>query len=210
MTTYWDPQFVNALKDVDVKTVFEVGARTGEETIMLSKTFPNSNVYSFECNPLVIETTRTALTGHPRIHFFAHGLGDKNETLPFYSFVAGNVGASSLFKRIDFDRTQKETGQVDIVKLIDFVKTHDIEEIDLLCMDVQGYELNILKGAEDFIKKIKYMIIEEPKINRLCKHYIGAPDAEEIHEFMKKNNFVEIVRLQENLHEDNVMYKKLK
>jgi hypothetical protein len=37
MTTYWEPEFVNALKDVDVKVVFEAGARTGEETITLSK-----------------------------------------------------------------------------------------------------------------------------------------------------------------------------
>ena len=77
-------------------------------------------------------------------------------------------------------------------------------------MDVQGYELNILKGAEDFIEKIKYMIIEEPKKNPLNKYYIGAPDAEEIQEFLKKHNFVEIVRLQENLNEDNVMYKNIR
>lgn len=209
MTTYWEPEFLKELKDVKVNVVFEAGARTGEETITLSNIFPHANVYSFECNPMVLQTTHEALSGRPNIHFFPHGLGDKNESLPFYSFVDGNVGASSLFKRTDFNRTQKETGYVDIVKLSDFVKKHDIHEIDLLCMDVQGYELNILKGAEDFIKKIKYMIIEEPKKNRLHKHYIGAPDAEEIQDFLKKHNFVEIARLQENLHEDNVMYKNI-
>jgi FkbM family methyltransferase len=210
MTTYWEPEFVNALKDVDVKVVFEAGARTGEETITLSNIFPSANVYSFECNPMVVQVTRAALSGRPNIHFFPYGLGDKNESLPFYSFMDGNIGASSLFKRTDFYRTQTETGHVDILKLNDFVKKNDIQEIDLLCMDVQGYELNILKGAEDFIEKIKYMIIEEPKKNPLNKYYIGAPDAEEIQEFLKKHNFVEIVRLQENLNEDNVMYKNIR
>ena len=76
-------------------------------------------------------------------------------------------------------------------------------------MDVQGYELNILKGAEDFIQHVKYIIMEEPKPNQENVKYIGAPSSNEIHEFMKKNKFVEVVRLQENLIEDNVMYRRL-
>lgn len=70
MTTYWEPEFVNALKDVDVKVVFEAGARTGEETIMLSNIFPNANVYSFECNPMVVHVTRAALVVAQTYTFF--------------------------------------------------------------------------------------------------------------------------------------------
>lgn len=205
MTNYWDPQFLHHLEKDKVKTVFEIGARTGEESIELSKTFDNSTIYSFECNPLVIDKTKEVLKPYENINFYTHGLGDKNETLPFYSFLECNTGASSLLKRFDFDETQHESGKVDIKKLIDFVKENDIKQIDLLCMDVQGYELNILKGAEDFIKNINYIILEQPKSNNAS--YIGAPTASEIVDFLTKNNFVEIERLQENLIEDNVMYK---
>ena len=206
MTNYWDSRFLCHLKKGDVKTIFEIGARTGEESIELSKVFDNSTIYSFECNPLVIDKTKEVLKPYENIHFYTHGLGDKNEILPFYSFMECNTGASSLFKRFDFNQTQHESGKVHIKKLIDFVKENNIEQIDLLCMDVQGYELNILKGAEDFISKIDYIILEEPKGDNVS--YIGAPTALEIANFLKKNNFVEIERLQENLIEDNVMYKR--
>ena len=128
MTNYWDSPFLNELTGKDVRTIFEVGARTGEESIQLSKLFPNAQIYAFECNPLIVEQVRETFHGFENIHFFDCGLGDKNESLPFYSFVAGNIGASSLYKRIDFDQTQKETGHVTLTKLCDFVKTQGVEK----------------------------------------------------------------------------------
>jgi hypothetical protein len=95
------------------------------------------------------------------------------------------------------------------------MQENNIEYIDLLCMDVQGFELNILKGAEEYLKKIKYIIMEEPKaiINttylpeNVHSKYINSPTSQEIREFMLENNFVELVRIDENFIEDNVMYK---
>lgn len=56
--------------------------------------------------------------------------------------------------------------------------------------------INILKGAEHFIKNINFIIMEEPKLiintNFLPKNihskYINAPSSQEIKEFMLKNN----------------------
>tara|TARA_B100001559_G_C16070121_1_gene425409 strand:+ start:225 stop:521 length:297 start_codon:yes stop_codon:yes gene_type:complete len=96
------------------------------------------------------------------------------------------------------------------------MEKYKINKIDLLCMDVQGFELNILKGAEENIKKIKYVIMEEPKsiintrylpINMHSK-YIGAPSSDDIKKIWK-NNFIEIMRVQENEVEDNVMYENI-
>ena len=137
--------------------------------------------------------------------------------MPFFSFIKDNDGASSLFKRIDFDETQIQNGFVKIKKLIDIVSDENIPYIDLLCMDVQGYELNVLKGCETFLKNIKFIIMEEPKkhintdfLPRNChSKYINAPSSEDISEFMKKNNFIEIARIEENKIEDNVMYKNM-
>jgi hypothetical protein len=96
------------------------------------------------------------------------------------------------------------------------LKEENIPKIDLLCMDVQGFELNVLKGANEFLDKINYVIMEEPNpiINRsylpegVYSKYIGAPSSLDIKEFMKNNNFIEIERVHENFIEDNVMYKR--
>jgi FkbM family methyltransferase len=215
MTNYWDPVFLKYLNNVDY--IFEVGARYGDESIKLSEIFPKTKIWCFECNPITVQICENNLKKYNNIKFCNFGLGDNNEIKPFYSFIADNDGASSLFKRIDYDQVQIFTGNVTIKKLIDVVEDFNVPYIDLLCMDVQGFELNVLKGCEDFIKKIKYIIMEEPKsiINNLYlpentySKYIGAPSHDDIKKFMENNGFIEIERLQENFIEDNVMYKNI-
>lgn len=215
MTYYWDDRFISKI-DHEIKTIFEVGARHGDESVKLSQSFPNSKIFSFECNPLTVESCRTKLADISNVTFIPCGLGSKNEMLPFYSYIKNNHGCSSFLKRIDFNETQKLTGYMPIDRIDNIVKSFDIESIDLLCMDVQGFELNVLKGSGDFIKNIKYVIMEEPKpiidLRFLPKDtyskYLNAPSPIEISNFMKENNFTEIVRIPENHIEDNVMYKK--
>ena len=215
MSYYWDIRFLNHLNKNEIKNIVEVGARYGDESIMLSNVFDNAKIYSFECNPLTLETCREKLKGYKNIKFFDIGLGEVNSELPFYSYIDNNDGASSFYKRIDFDTTQKETGSIKITTLSDFMINNDIQNIDLLCMDVQGFEINILKGANELIQNIKYVIMEEPKAivnplylpNNIYSKYINAPSSQEIHNYMTSKGFCEIQRIEENGIEDNVMYK---
>ena len=214
MTNYWDKKFLDKVND-DIKIIFEVGARYGDESIKLSTIFPQANIYSFECNPNTVDICKTKLQNIENIKFIPYGLGNSNIKLPFYSYLKNNDGASSFFKRIDSETTQVFNGYIDIKTLSCFMQENNIDNIDLLCMDVQGFELNILKGAGDYLKKIKYIIMEEPKaiINttylpeNVHSKYINSPTSQEIREFMLENNFVELVRIDENFIEDNVMYK---
>jgi len=200
-----------------IKNVIEVGARYGDESIELSKIFNSAKIYSFECNPLTVDICKENLKNYDNISFFDYGLGEAIALLPFYSYINNNDGASSFYKRIDFDKTQEQTGIIKINTLKDFSINHNIKCVDLLCMDVQGFELNILKGASDFIKNIKYIIMEEPNpiINsnylpdNIYSKYIHAPSSKEIYEFMINNGFELIERVEENKIEDNVMYKNL-
>ena len=217
MTTYWDERFLRHLQGKEIKYIFEVGARYGDESIMLATVFNTSQIYSFECNPNTVMKCVSKLKDHNNITLFCHGLGEKEEVLPFYSYTKDNDGASSLHKRIDFDDTQELTGHVLIRSLESVVREHSIPYIDLLCMDIQGHELSVLKGSAEYLKNIKYVIMEEPKLvintqflpEGVHSKYINTPTSAEIKEFMLKNNFVEIERIDENMIEDNVMYKQL-
>ena len=215
MSYYWDSRFLAHLQKESVQTVFEVGARYGDETLRLRDTFRNCIVHSFECNPITIATCRDKLGNVDGVYFNEVGLGEKDEILPFYSYVAGNDGASSFFKRIDFDNTQKKTGEIRIQRLDRYCENNHVSTIDLLCMDVQGYELNVLKGAGNLINNVRYVIMEEPKRSNIYlpegvhSKYIGAPSSEEISAFMTERGFVEIERIEENGIEDNVMYKRV-
>jgi FkbM family methyltransferase len=200
----------------NIKTIFEVGARDGLDSVGLSEYYDQSNVYTFECNPNTIQTCINNLKNKPRINFYSFGLGDKKTRETFFPYTLNNSGASSFFKRTDFNTTQSIIPEVEIDTISNFCRSNNIDYIDMLCMDTQGFELNILKGAEEFISRINFVIIEEPKKepnrNYLAEghsKYVGAPSAYEIQDFLKTNNFIEIERVYENELEDNVMYKNL-
>lgn len=214
MTCYYDKRFLTMIKD-EIDVIFEVGSRYGDETLQLVKYYPKSHIYSFECNPNTVDICKKKLSTVDNVTFIDLALGKEKDILPFYSYLKNNDGASSFLKRIDFDKTQKMTGYIEITTISDIIKLYNINKIDLLCMDVQGFELNVLNGAINDINKINYIILEEPKKNidvkYLPKHlhskYINAPSYFEIEKFMNKHNFIELERLEENKLEDNVIYK---
>jgi FkbM family methyltransferase len=219
MSDYWDPRFLKHITG-KVQTVVEAGARYGDESLMLSNTFKDARVFSFECNPITVEKCSETLKNNPYITFTPKGLGERNEILPFYSYFGDNDGASSFLKRIDVETTQIQSGMFEVIRLSDFAEENNITAgIDLLCMDVQGFELNVLKGcSSDLIKQIRYVIMEEPKaiINtdylpeNVHSKYINSPTSAEIKSFMTENDFIEVERIEENKIEDNVMYKNLR
>ena len=93
-----------------------------------------------------------------------------------------------------------------------------IDNIDLLCLDTQGSELNILKGLEEYISKVNNIILEIPDVNmdttefKIPKNkdsvYDGAGNSFEIINFLNKNGFIEKDRKRENDLESNVLFVK--
>lgn len=218
--------YTNLLENININTkvIFEVGARYGYDSITIAKKYNNCTIYSYECNPIVIDICKMNIQNYKNIIFSPYGLGEKNELKQFYIYAPNKVinkvliGASSFFPRPDTNNLIL-TENIKISTLKDEFEKYNIEFIDILCMDVQGSELNVLKGAEKYINNIKYIIMEQPKpmkeqkLNqkrnyiKAINNYIGAPQYSEIVDFMRKNNFLQIKQIEENLFEDNVLYK---
>ena len=78
-----------------------------------------------------------------------------------------------------------------IRKLKNFMENNLIKFIDILKIDTEGYELNIIKGAEDKIKNINYIYFEHHFDDMLKKGYTFR----EIHEYLIKNGFEKKLKL---------------
>ena len=75
--------------------------------------------------------------------------------------------------------------KIKVVSLTNFCKTNKIKRIDFLKVDVEGYEYEVLKGAKDIIKNVRFIMLEIQK-NDMYADYSKS----EIENFLKKNNFV--------------------
>ena len=70
------------------------------------------------------------------------------------------------------------------INLRKLVKKEKLKFIDLIKIDTEGHELKVLEGAGDFLKCVKYIIIEFHNSNIFINY-----DPLKIEKFLKKNNF---------------------
>ena len=73
---------------------------------------------------------------------------------------------------------------------LDYIPFDQIETIDYLKIDVQGYDINVLKGTGDYLSdKVVYLTIE-PEVNQ----YVNANDnsVDNINLFMEEKGFTKV------------------
>ena len=91
---------------------------------------------------------------YKNINIFNFGLSKKNSTQDFYSYEL-NYGGSSLKKNNKIPYQKFKT------KFYKFDQLNKKKKIDLIKIDVEGEELNVLKGLKDTVKKNQPIIIFE-------------------------------------------------
>lgn len=85
-------------------------------------------------------------------------IGDKENSLPLYFANPKNPGAHSLIKDTPQQDSITNYSQVDVKTLDSLFK--DLEIIHLMKIDIEGFELNALKGGLKTLKKVQNLLIE--------------------------------------------------
>jgi FkbM family methyltransferase len=126
------------------------------------------------------------------IKFFNFALGSEDKNISFYAVDRDkydNQGIGSFYK-VNFDnRLRKDpdykrgTVQKEINISQKKYESLQLTPPDLLAMDVQGAELEVLKGFEDQLKKIKIIILE----TSISDNYIGGASFIDVHKYLRKN-----------------------
>ncbi len=139
--------------------VLDVGANMGWYSIHFSKWVGQSGkIFAFEPVPEIYEelTSNINLNFCQNIIVFNCALGNQNESVLFnVSDFEGGSGASS--ENLKFGKEIKVSKR----KLDDVMNEQNLDNIDFLKIDIEGGELNMLKGAEKLIEKYKPKLLLE-------------------------------------------------
>ena len=148
------------LKDNPI--IFDVGAHEGESIVRFKNIFKDPLIHSFEPQEKSFNILKRIKNDNIIINNFA--LGSKEETKDFY--INSNDATSSF---VPLDNTSKhldgitkvKNQKIFIKKLDDYVEENKISCIDLLKIDVQGYEPEVLLGSlKSLSNKIKMIEVE--------------------------------------------------
>lgn len=198
---YLEQIFLENIKD-SINTIVELGSRDLNDAKNLVEYF-NSHVFSFECNPDCLEL---CYRNHSlfnknisnKITIIPYAVALENSKVNFYPFDLtkyNNMGSSSMLT-INFDKRdpsdpdyKRENPQKKIevngIRMDSFIDMLPKKNIDLVCIDLQGYELNAIKSFGDYISNVHYIITESSIIST----YDGGATFEELNKYLSSKGF---------------------
>jgi FkbM family methyltransferase len=145
-------QFKMISNDVDI--IFDIGSRDDLEYYKIK---PNGEYHLFEPRLEFFNNLKSKvekLENSERIYLNQVGLGHENiKGMIYYPNVQS-------FQHQWYKAGQDVGEKYDIHMLDDYVKDNNIDRIDFLKIDVEGFESNVLKGGLEFIKKGKVKFIQ--------------------------------------------------
>ncbi|MEM6843551.1 MAG: FkbM family methyltransferase [Bacteroidota bacterium] len=182
-------RFADISEKVDKKNpiIVECGASTGPIIEKYLSLFDDPIVYAFEPQPKFVEILTAKFSGNPNIHIFRKAVGASNDILQF-NVLSRNTSSSFLNPtptNKNYHPEEMERSSVIEVEQVRIDKVIQDSQIDLLKLDLQGYELEALKGCEKVLDKIKIITTEIEFIPL----YEGQPLFGDIDAFLRNNHF---------------------
>jgi FkbM family methyltransferase len=196
------------LKNGDV--FIDVGANIGLLSLHAAKSVGNNgNVLAFEAHPETVKILETnkALNQNDNIQIYPFALGSEKEKALIFDDSESNRGGASMV------RSFSNSGiEVNVERLDDILVTSIIPKI--IKIDVEGFELNVLKGAKRTIQEAKpILLIEASDIKEKNEEIIAF--LMQIHPYKickfskgkeRKSKWIEIKKFEEIPLHDNLIF----
>ncbi len=156
--------YENAIKHVKENTiVLDVGANFGQLSVLLSKCKKNVEVYSFEASKYIFEILKKNVQiNNANVKLFHNLVG--NETEQEFFIRKLNISKFNTYGSNMIEKTKIKNENNTNIEKINSIKIDDIffdKKISFMKIDVQGYDLEVLKGSKKTIIKQQMPIIFE-------------------------------------------------
>lgn len=141
----------NRYKIKKIELVFDVGANVGQTHKIFRNYFPGSKIICFEPVKSSFEELRKGTKSDKLARVESFALGSHSHTTEIKLFDEWSDLNSLIPSQMNQDPKAK-TQQVQVTTLDEYCEQNQLKYIDLLKIDTEGYEIEVLKGAE---KKLK-------------------------------------------------------
>lgn len=159
------------LSELKNSVVFDIGANVGLLSLQISKII-DGKVYSFEAVPQTADILERNVLNCKAMNIevikkaVSSSKGEIDINLP-YDLMLGNAFVSQSY--IPESESLSKI-HVNTITIDEFIHENNIDKLDLIKIDVEGWEEHVLTGAEKSIKEFKPTCIIEMKIINTNEH----------------------------------------
>lgn len=163
----------------EVRQIFDVGANRGVFASRAAKCFPGVAIHAFEPLPGCQERLARTRQEFPQISIHPMGVGDQIGTIEMFENEYNE--SSSILPMLDRHRElwphtkRTQPIKIPITTLDQFSREHSLAGPIFLKIDVQGFELNVLKGAVETLKRVS-AVVAEVNFEALYEGQASFPD----------------------------------
>ncbi|MCL4479018.1 MAG: FkbM family methyltransferase [Deltaproteobacteria bacterium] len=164
-------------------TVFDVGTNIGIMLLNFAKAVGSEGfVYGFEPNPVVYDKCieNIGLNNFSNIKVSNMGLGNQDGEFTLTTPSPLNKGGAYINLNGMKDDLVNSSYNVAVTTIDKFVQTHAVPKIDLIKIDVEGFEYNVLKGAFHILQRHKPLLFVEVDDNFLKRQDSSAKELVEL------------------------------
>jgi FkbM family methyltransferase len=179
----------SVLNQKDFKVVVDIGANRGQFALASRRCHPHAKIVSFEPLAQPAAVFRKVFSGDPNAVLHENAIGPRARKATIH--IAGKDDSSSLLpisKRQDelFPGTAEiGTKEITVSLLASLLPADSIDGPALLKLDVQGYELEALKGCEGLLDRFEHIYAE----CSFVELYEGQAMARDVITFLQTRGF---------------------
>jgi FkbM family methyltransferase len=177
---------IRRLTKVPKPIVFDVGANIGQSVKVFRECFKQPLIHAFEPSPRIFSMLEARTAGVPNLRvvnmalgahsgaaqFFENTVPDMSSLLPLGPEGWGDIGAQYDVKVSTID---------------EYCESNRVERIDVLKLDTQGYDLEVLKGAQGLMLRGRIRLVLMEFI--FSEMYKGLPRLDEIWKLLADHGF---------------------
>jgi 2-O-methyltransferase len=145
--------------------IVEAGAHIGSDTLEMAKRWKKATIHAFEPVPHLFQILAKNTEGVANIHIYPLALGEVTGEVEIYLSSGKSDASSSVLvpkKHLDIhpDVFFEEKINVPITTLDEWAARYDIKQVDMLWLDLQGFELQVLKNSPSILRWVKVIYTE--------------------------------------------------
>ena len=161
----WLDKLLTALnRTVPIYSFIDIGVNVGQTLLKIKSINPDVKYVGFEPNPFCCSFTQQIISINSlnNCKIIPCGLSDKNQILELFMSGKDNILDSSASVVKGFRKRESINTQfVTVLKLDEIIEDLHIEGIDVLKIDIEGAELEAVRGMLYTLKHYKPIVIME-------------------------------------------------
>lgn len=155
---------IEKVSNEPINVIFDVGANIGQSVHWFKEHYPKASIYSFEPVKSSFLKLKENTKTYNNIYLEHKALGEVEDKVSIRLHNETEVYSTlnSLDQKLMNNEPNAPVEEIEVSTVDHYLQTNNIEYIDLLKLDVEKWEMSVLKGANRSLKegKIKFVLSE--------------------------------------------------